>query len=87
MKRSSVASVAADAIFYFDFNSPCAYLASERIDDLIPDAEWKPFAYPILLRQIGKLEEVLAQDPRAVLKLVSAPGDVVAGPAACRALC
>ncbi len=63
--------MAAQAIFYLDFNSPYAYLASQRIDDLIPDAEWKPFAYPILLGQIGKLEGVLARDPGAVLEQVS----------------
>jgi 2-hydroxychromene-2-carboxylate isomerase len=64
-------AVAADAIFYFDFNSPYAYLAAERIGDLIPDAEWKPIAFPILLNQIGRLESALARDPRAVLEVVS----------------
>ena len=34
----------ADAVFYYDFNSPYAYLAAERIGDLIPDAEWRPIA-------------------------------------------
>jgi 2-hydroxychromene-2-carboxylate isomerase len=63
--------VAADAIFYFDFNSPYAYLAAERIDGLIPGAEWKPIAFPILLNQIGRLESALARDPRAVLEVVS----------------
>jgi 2-hydroxychromene-2-carboxylate isomerase len=64
-------AVAADAIFYFDFNSPYAYLAAERIGGLIPDAEWKPIAFPILLNQIGRLESALARDPRAVLEVVS----------------
>ena len=63
--------MAARPIFWFDFNSPYAYLASERIDDLIPDAEWKPFAYPFLLNEIGKLEEVLARDPAKALEIVS----------------
>jgi 2-hydroxychromene-2-carboxylate isomerase len=72
-KRQAVASrrVAAEAVFYFDFNSPFTYLASERIGDLIPAAKWKPFAYPILLNQIGKLEEALARDPRAALQSAS----------------
>ena len=63
--------MAAKAIFYFDFNSPYAYLAAERIDGLIPDAEWKPIAFPILLNQIGRLEAALARDPGAVLEVVS----------------
>jgi 2-hydroxychromene-2-carboxylate isomerase len=55
---------------YFDFTSPYAYLACERIDDLIPDAEWRPFAYPIVLRQRGRLEEVLQRDPATILETV-----------------
>jgi 2-hydroxychromene-2-carboxylate isomerase len=49
-------------VFYFDFNSPYAYLAAARIDDLVPDADWRPIAFPILLHQLGKLEEVLQRD-------------------------
>jgi 2-hydroxychromene-2-carboxylate isomerase len=62
--------VAAPPTFYFDFGSPYAYLAAQRIDDLIPDAEWKPFAFPILLNQLGRLEDVLARDPAPVLEIV-----------------
>jgi 2-hydroxychromene-2-carboxylate isomerase len=50
-------------VFYFDLNSPYAYLAAERIDDLIPDAEWRPIAFPLLLREHGRLEEAMARDP------------------------
>ena len=49
-------------VFYFDFNSPYAYLAAARIDDFVPDAEWRPIAFPILLNQLGRLEEVLERD-------------------------
>ena len=49
-------------VFYFDFNSPYAYLAAARIDDFVPDAEWRPIAFPILLNQLGRLEEVLQRD-------------------------
>ncbi len=63
--------MSADAIFYFDFGSPYAYLAAERIDGLIPDADWRPIAFPILLNQIGRLESALARDPRAALETVS----------------
>jgi 2-hydroxychromene-2-carboxylate isomerase len=49
-------------VFYFDFNSPYAYLAAARIDDFVPDAEWRPIAFPILLHQLGRLEDVLQRD-------------------------
>jgi 2-hydroxychromene-2-carboxylate isomerase len=47
------------AVFYYDFNSPYAYLAVERIDGLVPGAEWKPIAFAILLEQQGRLQERL----------------------------
>ena len=56
-----------EATFYWDFNSPYAYLAAERIDALIPDAQWKPIAYPILLHQLGRLEQTLDElDPAPI---------------------
>ena len=57
----------APVVFYYDFNSPYAYLAAERIGDLIPDAEWRPIAFAILLGQLGRLERVLeALDPAPI---------------------
>jgi 2-hydroxychromene-2-carboxylate isomerase len=50
-------------VFWFDFNSPFVYLAVHRVDDLLPDAEWRPFAYPFLLGQRGRLEEAAKRDP------------------------
>jgi 2-hydroxychromene-2-carboxylate isomerase len=39
------------AVFRYDFNSPYAYLAALRIDDVIPDeVEWRPIAFAFLLR-------------------------------------
>ena len=58
-------------VFWFDFNSPFVYLAAERIDGLIPDAEWRPFAYPILLGQVGRLEEAMARDPEVARAAVT----------------
>jgi 2-hydroxychromene-2-carboxylate isomerase len=46
-------------IFYYDFNSPYAYLAAERMDALVPGAEWKPIAFAILLNEQGRLQERL----------------------------
>jgi 2-hydroxychromene-2-carboxylate isomerase len=55
-------------VFYYDFNSPYAYLAAERIGDLIPDAEWRPIAFAILLSKLGRLERVLEQlDPAPIV--------------------
>jgi 2-hydroxychromene-2-carboxylate isomerase len=51
--------VDAPVVFYYDFNSPYAYLAAERVGDLIPDAEWRPIAFAILLSKLGRLEGVL----------------------------
>ena len=60
-------SVDAPVVFYYDFNSPYAYLAAERIGDLIPDAEWRPIAFAILLGQLGRLERVLEElDPAPI---------------------
>ena len=39
------------AAFRYDFNSPYAYLAAERIDELVgPDVRWQPIAFAFLLR-------------------------------------
>jgi 2-hydroxychromene-2-carboxylate isomerase len=45
--------------FYYDFNSPYAYLAAERLDEFVPGAEWKPIAFAILLNQLGELDRRL----------------------------
>jgi 2-hydroxychromene-2-carboxylate isomerase len=57
--------VAPAAVFYYDFNSPYAYLAAERIDDMIPASEWKPIAFAVVLREVGRLERALAEFDRA----------------------
>lgn len=58
--------MAGAAVFYYDFNSPYAYLAAERIDELVPGAEWRPIAFPILLAMRGALEEKLREvDPES----------------------
>ena len=80
MKPVASRVVAAPAVFYYDFNSPYAYLAAERIDSLVPDAEWRPIAFAILLDQLGRLEPALERlDPEPT-------GAEVAGRAAERGL-
>ena len=59
------------ATFYFDFNSPYAWLAAERIDAFAPDAEWKPIAFPILLYRLDTLDAAMKRDPAPVVEEVS----------------
>ena len=49
----------AQATFYYDFNSPYAYLAAERLDEFVPGAVWRPIAFAILLNQLGELDKRL----------------------------
>jgi 2-hydroxychromene-2-carboxylate isomerase len=42
-------------VFYYDTNSPYAYLAASRIDDVVPGAEWRPIAFGIVLRETGRV--------------------------------
>ena len=50
--------------FYYDFNSPYAYLAAHRVDDVLPvRARWQPIAFGALIRQIGKVPWSLQGSP------------------------
>lgn len=42
-------------VFYYDFSSPYAYLAASRIDDLLPDAVWRPIVFGVMLRERGRV--------------------------------
>ena len=64
-------SVAERATFYFDFNSPYAWLAAERIDGFVPDAEWRPIAFPLLLHRLGTLEAAMKRNSAPVVEEVS----------------
>jgi 2-hydroxychromene-2-carboxylate isomerase len=51
--------VAERATFYYDFNSPYAYLAAERISGLFAEAgveqpEWQPISFGHLLKETGR---------------------------------
>jgi 2-hydroxychromene-2-carboxylate isomerase len=55
--------VASDrAVFYYDTNSPYAYLAAQRVDELIPGVEWRPLPLGILFRAIGKTPWSLSEE-------------------------
>jgi 2-hydroxychromene-2-carboxylate isomerase len=43
------------ATFYYDFNSPYAYLAAHRVDRLLgPGVRWQPIAFAFVLRATGR---------------------------------
>ena len=39
----------APPVFLYDFNSPYAYLAAHRVDDLLPGVRWQPIGFAFLL--------------------------------------
>jgi 2-hydroxychromene-2-carboxylate isomerase len=49
-------------VFYYDTNSPYAYLAAQRVGQLIPDAVWRPVALGIMFRELGKVPWSLRPD-------------------------
>jgi 2-hydroxychromene-2-carboxylate isomerase len=55
----------ATPVFYYDFNSPYAYLAASRIDALIPEAvEWRPVAFAFVLRAHNRTPWSMHDDTR-----------------------
>jgi 2-hydroxychromene-2-carboxylate isomerase len=53
--------------FLYDFNSPYAYLAASRVDDVLPvPPEWQPIAFAFVLRARGRDPWSLHPEQRAV---------------------
>jgi 2-hydroxychromene-2-carboxylate isomerase len=52
--------------FFYDFNSPYAYLTAQRIDELIPDVTWTPVAFGVIVKQTAKTPWSFAEASRAV---------------------
>jgi 2-hydroxychromene-2-carboxylate isomerase len=52
-------------IFYYDLSSPYAYLAAARIDELIPDADWRPIAFGVIVKEAGKIPWSFGEESRA----------------------
>ncbi len=52
-------------VFYYDGWSVYAYLAAERIDDLIPDADWRPVLVFGLQKMAGRTPWVLTDEREA----------------------
>ena len=43
-------------VFFYDVSSPYAYLAAARVDDVLSvRPEWRPIAFGVIVRQIGKI--------------------------------
>jgi 2-hydroxychromene-2-carboxylate isomerase len=57
---------ASEPVFYYDFNSPYAYLAAHRVDGLMPGAvRWQPIAFGVLIGEIDKVPWSLASEESA----------------------
>jgi 2-hydroxychromene-2-carboxylate isomerase len=42
-------------VFYYDFNSPYAYLAALRVDEVLPvEPVWQPVAFGVIVKQLNK---------------------------------
>jgi 2-hydroxychromene-2-carboxylate isomerase len=53
-------------VFYFDLNSPYAYLASARVDEVLPvRPEWRPIAFGVIVQETGKVPWSFLKDERA----------------------
>jgi 2-hydroxychromene-2-carboxylate isomerase len=50
--------------FYFDVGSPYAYLASERIQHVLPEAEWQPVLLGGLFKLAGRSSWALGDEER-----------------------
>jgi 2-hydroxychromene-2-carboxylate isomerase len=43
-------------VFYYDVSSPYAYLAANRVDEVLPvQPEWRPIAFGVIVRRLGKV--------------------------------
>jgi|SRR5579884_3568807 len=52
--------------FYYDLNSPYAYLAAMRVDDVLPvRPRWRPIAFGVIVRRVGKVPWSLRPDREA----------------------
>jgi len=54
------------ATFYYDVSSPYAYLAAQRVDEILPaELDWQPIAFGALIQAIGKVPWSLREETRA----------------------
>jgi 2-hydroxychromene-2-carboxylate isomerase len=59
-------TASAEPVFFYDLSSPYAYLAAERIDEVLPvQARWQPIVFGALLRARGRIPWSLQDETRA----------------------
>lgn len=60
-------------VFYYDLNSPYAWLAAERVNEVLPVVpEWQPIAFAFLLRHQGRTPWSLRPEKEAGMRIVEA---------------
>jgi 2-hydroxychromene-2-carboxylate isomerase len=58
--------------FYYDVNSPYAYLAACRVDDVLPvRPHWRPIAFGVIVKQLGKVPWSFGEDREAHFSAIS----------------
>jgi len=58
--------------FYYDVNSPYAYLAACRVDDVLPvRPHWRPIAFGVIVKQLGKVPWSFAEDRESHFSAIS----------------
>jgi 2-hydroxychromene-2-carboxylate isomerase len=70
-----IAAAMSQPTFYYDFNSPYAYLAAHRVDEVLPvRAHWQPIAFGALIRHtVLACARDAGIDPDAVARGVEEP--------------
>jgi 2-hydroxychromene-2-carboxylate isomerase len=59
-------------VFYYDVSSPYAYLAACRVDDVLPvKPEWRPIAFGVIVRTLGKVPWSFKEDRQANFKEIA----------------
>jgi 2-hydroxychromene-2-carboxylate isomerase len=60
-------------VFYYDVSSPYAYMAALRVDDVLPvRPEWRPIAFGVIIRAVGKVPWSLREGREARLDEIAA---------------
>jgi 2-hydroxychromene-2-carboxylate isomerase len=58
-------TASAEPVFFYDLSSPYAYLAAERIDEVLPvQAHWQPIVFSALLRARSRIPWSLQDETR-----------------------
>ncbi len=59
-------------VFYYDVSSPYAYLAACRVDEVLPvEPEWRPIAFGVIVRKLGKVPWSFKEDRQANFEAIA----------------